>query len=208
MRQKMRSLDINIKADFIRKDKVGTQAASASGPSRSGSAHTDSSVLASMRPPSNHQDAVIEGVNESVTDGATPASPTKRERPRSKTFTLSKTDKESSPTKKQKPDRSRSGRVKSIDISSSGSTNSLTAQVAADAMSMGFGTKPKHAVPQDFVAYLTKVQEPAKVEVGKLHKLRLVLRNERVAWVDSFISMGGMDQVVDLLYRIMAIEWR
>ena len=67
---------------------------------------------------------------------------------------------------------------------------------------------PKPAIPEEFVAYLRKVQKPESVEVGRLHKLRLVLRNERVAWVDSFITMGGMNEIISLLDRIMKVEWR
>jgi hypothetical protein len=55
---------------------------------------------------------------------------------------------------------------------------------------------------------MREVQKPALVEVGKLHKLRLLLRNETVGWVDAFISDGGMHEVVQLLYRIMKVEWR
>ena len=58
------------------------------------------------------------------------------------------------------------------------------------------------------MAYLENVRDPVQMEVGRLHKLRLLLRNETVAWVDNFISLGGMAQVVDLLHRIMQIEWR
>ena len=63
-------------------------------------------------------------------------------------------------------------------------------------------------LPGDFVAYLQKVQQPELVEVGKLHKLRLLLRNETVAWTDEFIRLGGMKEIVELLHRIMAVEWR
>ena len=62
--------------------------------------------------------------------------------------------------------------------------------------------------PSDFVAYLRKVTKPEVVEVGKLHKLRLLLRNETVAWTEEFIQMGGMKEIVELLYRIMEVEWR
>ena len=55
---------------------------------------------------------------------------------------------------------------------------------------------------------MRQVQDPRQVEVGKLHKLRLVLRNERVAWVEEFLGIGGMTEVVALLRRIMAVEWR
>jgi hypothetical protein len=44
--------------------------------------------------------------------------------------------------------------------------------------------------------------------VGKLHKLRLLLRNETVSWVNGFIAEGGMDEIVQLIYRIMKMEWR
>jgi len=62
--------------------------------------------------------------------------------------------------------------------------------------------------PTDFIHYLREVQKPEIVEVGKLHKLRLLLRNETVAWVDAFILNGGMDEVIELLYRIIKVEWR
>ena len=62
--------------------------------------------------------------------------------------------------------------------------------------------------PADFVAYLQVQQKPQLVEVGKLHKLRLLLRNETVAWAENFIRQGGMEEIVALLYRITDIEWR
>lgn len=62
--------------------------------------------------------------------------------------------------------------------------------------------------PADFVTYLRKVQKPELVEVGKLHKLRLLLRNETVAWTDEFVRQGGMEEIVGLLHRIMDVEWR
>ncbi len=58
------------------------------------------------------------------------------------------------------------------------------------------------------MAYLRKVQKPELVEVGKLHKLRLLLRNETVAWTDDFVCQGGMREIVGLLHRIMEVEWR
>ncbi|KAJ8612203.1 hypothetical protein MRB53_037593 [Persea americana] len=46
------------------------------------------------------------------------------------------------------------------------------------------------------------------VEVRKLHKLRLLLRSESVAWVDEFLGLGGLSALIGLLHRIMAVEWR
>lgn len=62
--------------------------------------------------------------------------------------------------------------------------------------------------PGDYVAYLARAQGPEAVEVGRLHKLRLLLRNETVAWIEEFIQLGGMEQIVRLLHRIMGVEWR
>lgn len=62
--------------------------------------------------------------------------------------------------------------------------------------------------PADFVHYLREVQKPEIVKIAKLHKLRLLLRNETVSWVDQFVWEGGMDEVIELLYRILAVEWR
>lgn len=62
--------------------------------------------------------------------------------------------------------------------------------------------------PTDYVSYLRKVQKPELVEVGKIHKLRLLLRNETVAWIDEFVRQGGMKEIVHLLNRIMEVEWR
>lgn len=67
--------------------------------------------------------------------------------------------------------------------------------------------KPQQG-PSDYVAYLRKVQQPELVEVGKIHKLRLLLRNETVAWIEAFIQQGGMEEIVGLLNRIMEVEWR
>ncbi|KAL2162057.1 hypothetical protein VTH06DRAFT_7842 [Thermothelomyces fergusii] len=73
----------------------------------------------------------------------------------------------------------------------------------------GFLAKVKgQQLPGDFVAYLQRVPQPELVEVGKLHKLRLLLRNETVAWTEDFIRQGGMKEIVELLHRIMAVEWR
>lgn len=208
MRQKLRSLDTRIKADFIKQDNAASSShpmMAAFTPGSSGGQIPAGTAERSMAASQSFMGNAMPGTPRAPADDVGSESPSKRARPRSRTFTLSRGDKDASPTKKPKPDGGNSSeRAKSSDRSS----RSLTSTGAADAMALGFGHKPQPPIPQDFVAYLKDVQDPREVEVGRLHKLRLVLRNERVAWVDSFISMGGMAEVISLLHRIMAIEWR
>ncbi|KAI9814634.1 MAG: hypothetical protein M1827_003190 [Pycnora praestabilis] len=204
MRQKLRSLDTNIKADFIKQDKIESGAASGIPHSTSVPFDLSGENTSAKRPTPGLRAQTDEGI---LTDAQIPTSPTKRTRPRSKTFTLNKS--ETSPTKKSKTDGQAShGRVKSTDFSASGSSKSLTSAGATQAMAFMKKGAPRPTVPEDFVLYLRKVQKPEDVEVSKLHKLRLLLRNETVAWVDSFIITGGMAEIVGLLHRIMAVEWR
>jgi len=62
--------------------------------------------------------------------------------------------------------------------------------------------------PQDFVQYLQEIVKPAEVEVGKLHKLRVLLRNESIIWIDAFIQQGGLSGLLELLESVLKIEWR
>ncbi|KAF2858293.1 hypothetical protein K470DRAFT_251625 [Piedraia hortae CBS 480.64] len=66
----------------------------------------------------------------------------------------------------------------------------------------------EYTTPVDYISYLKLHQDPTAIEVGRVHKLRLLLRNETVTWVDTFIDLGGMSEIISLLHRIMAIEWR
>ncbi|KFX93944.1 hypothetical protein O988_06555, partial [Pseudogymnoascus sp. VKM F-3808] len=184
-RYKMRSLANTMKIDFIRQDWAETAASQKEPPA------TASSM-------------------ESVTSGThtVESSPQKVKRPRSRTFTgftLSKSSKKSAGASDAKPDTtSKHTRTKSSD-STSEKGKSLSAMSAASTL---IAKAKGHHSPSDFVAYLRKVQKPESVEVGKLHKLRLLLRNETVAWTDEFITLGGMTEIISLLHRIMAVEWR
>lgn len=181
-RHKMRTLALSMKKDFIRQDWAESAAANSS------------------RPGSNDSDESSEGALRTLNGNET-----KPKRPRSRTFTLSKSNKDpSSASKKSKPQENASGhtRTKSWD----NTTKSLTSTGAAVANTLI--AKAKGQLPDDFVAYLRKVQKPELVEVGKLHKLRLLLRNETVAWTDEFIGLGGMKEIVELLHRTIAVEWR
>lgn len=182
----MRSLDTNIKADFIQKDKAESNTPH----SASTSVYTNDSTGRQGRGKEQKADRQARDEKDS------------RSRSRSRGFSFSKGT--SSP-KKQRPDSfSSHRRPKSVDLSQptgiykimtpTASTTSLSRDTAAD--------------PSDFVHYLKEIQKPEMIEVGKIHKLRILLRNETVSWVDTFIADGGMDEIVGLLYRIMKVEWR
>lgn len=174
----MRSLDTNIKEDFIRKDKAESAITSGSRPGTTSSQKSRG--------------------NEVTADDGAKSGKASKTRPLSLTFTISKGD--SSPTKKQRSGSSHSHkRNKSADTPRSPTSRSLAPSGSMSAITSD---------PTDFIHYLREVQRPEIIEVGKLHKLRILLRNETVAWVDSFISNGGMDEIVSLLYRIMKVEWR
>lgn len=198
MREKMRALDTIVKADFIKHDKPGSGSAS--------SFDGLSSITSDDRPmgtPSKTTDGVAahDGLVSKTED---PGSPIQKPRPRSRTFTFSKGD--SSPSKKQRGERPKS-QIIPHEFPSSGSSKSLTSSGAAQALAF-VNKAPKPAVPDDFISYLRTVQKPELVEVGRLHKLRQLLRNETIIWVDAFITMGGMAEIVGLLHRTMEVEWR
>lgn len=188
-RGKMRSLAMSMKKDFIRQD----WAEMAAKKDRPCARNSDSSADA--------------------TSGTHDIPEVKTKRPRSRTFTLSRgsskdtSSKEpSSPTKK----KSEGMIYKHIRTKSTESVNdpakSLTSAGVAAAQNMI--AKAKGQLAGDFVSYLKKVPKPELVEVGRLHKLRLLLRNETVAWTDDFIRQGGMEEIVGLLHRTMEVEWR
>jgi len=198
-RDKMRSLDTKIKADFINKNTSGSGSASSS----------EGLGLQSSRPSTGEPSKSEKFDANSTKDGserATSAESGKMPRPRSRTFTFSKGDQ--SPSKKQKSERPTSHqRTKSGGLTTSESSKSLTSDGTAQGLSF-FNRVNRPPVPGDYIAYLRKVQRPEEVEVGKVHKLRQLLRNETVGWIDTFIAEGGMTEVVDLLYRIIKVEWR
>ena len=194
-RDKMRTLDTNIKADFIKKDKFGSGSAS----SAEGLAMHDS------RPSTGKHSQTGSDTTTAMLEGETGNSP-KKSRPRSRTFTFNKGDQ--SPTKRQKAERPISHqRNKSGDITHTESSKSLTSAGATQASSF-FNRLNKPAAPEDYIGYLKKVQKPESVEVGKINKLRQLLRNETVLWVETFIDEGGMMELVGLLYRTIKVEWR
>lgn len=195
----MRTLKLEVKADFVRTHKLDTPQGS-----RAPSAHStiaDTKGKQAGKPAltrsSKSQDGSTEEEKVPLQTTASGSS-SKRERPRSRTFTFSKGD---SPIKKQKGD---GASTKSANVPKSPSSRSLASNSSQRSTSKG----SKTVTSTEFITYLRKTPKPEDVEVGKLHKLRLLLRNETVEWVDTFIQDGGMTELVGLLHRTMEVEWR
>ncbi|TEA18940.1 GTPase-binding protein rid1 [Colletotrichum sidae] len=185
-RYKMRSLADTIKMEFIRQDwaeMAAKEQAANDGPKEPTSA---------------------------VTQGSDKEENAQSKRSRGRSFTLSRKKDQlatNSPTKKSKGDGTSIGRH--FRSKSSESIVSERPSSAGSNASNGLLSKIKFGQgPGDYVAYLRKAQKPELVEVGKLHKLRLLLRNETVSWTEDFIRQGGMEQIVGLLNRIIEVEWR
>jgi len=183
MRERMRTLTLRVKADFVRQDQGASK-----------------TFEANPAQPASSATAQDEAEDDSKS--------TKRSRARSRTFTFSKGDKKGGDSSPSKNARSRSkGRPNSILVPKGQSAHDALTPTTPTGSSWG---RRGHATPavSEYITYLRKNQDPKKVEVGRLHKLRILLRNETVAWVDDFISQGGMSEVVGLLHRLMGIEWR
>ncbi|RBQ72573.1 hypothetical protein VDGD_01552 [Verticillium dahliae] len=191
-RFKMRNLNDTIKMEFIRQD------------------WAEMAAKAEQQQPGNGNESTtsVDAGSSSAVAVGTDTEETHPKRTRGRSFTLGRAKKDAkSPTKKSKGEGtlSRHFRTKS--------TESLVGErpVTAANPSAGSGILAKIKLgqgPGDFVSYLRKVQKPELVEVGKLHKLRLLLRNETVSWTEEFMKQGGMKEIVDLLNRILEVEWR
>lgn len=194
----MRTMTIEVKAEFVRTHKLDmSQASKATSSQSSINENTQPTAARS----SKSRDGSIEGDSAPVQTHHSGNS-VKRERPRSRTFTFNRSD---SPTKKQKGDlNERKTSAKPTPLSRCPSTRSLVSNASDRSVSNG----AKAVKVDEFITYLKKTPKPQKFEIGKLHKLRLLIRNETVDWVDIFIQEGGMTELVGLLHRIMEIEWR
>ncbi|KAL9607606.1 MAG: hypothetical protein Q9167_007493 [Letrouitia subvulpina] len=203
LRDKMRLLNANIKADFIKKDKTTSGSVSSTG--SSASARSESTVCSR---PATAQRSLTDKqpYSADIKTAGNPENPEspKKSRPRSRTFTFSKGD---SSTKKPRSDRSKSrGRSKSRERKSEEVSRSHTIEFASKSSIFSRPSKP--ILPEEFVSYLRKTTKPEAVETEKVHKLRQLLRNETVGWVDDFIEKGGIVELIGLLNRILEVEWR
>jgi len=185
-RGKMRSLAMSMKKSFVKQDWAEIAAAK------------------NGKPDTQNSDSGADAIA-----GTQDVPEVKAKRPRSRTFTLSRASSKEppSPTKKNKPEGTISKHIRNKSTESlTGGAKSFTSSSTSVAQTLI--AKAKGQLPDDFVSYLRKVPKPELVEVGRLHKLRLLLRNETVAWTDDFIRQGGMEEIVGLLHRTMEVEWR
>ena len=188
MRENMRNLKPDVKIGLIKGNRVG------SGSSLTSTAAELPEVRSSARSTTREvQSSQGEDVRKHSRS---------RSRPRSRILTLSKRD-DASPAKKESSFRPRSkSRPRSVDMSahSKAPGNAI--------VTTGPGSPDSTSVPGDFIHYLREVQKPELVDVGKVHKLRILLRNETVSWTNAFVNKGGFEELVQLLQRTMQVEWR
>jgi hypothetical protein len=205
-RYKMRNLSDTIKMEFIRQDWAEMQAKLERPSSHDGSGHPSRPGAGEPASGVGHAEQQGDGSNN---DSTSPTKKEKKKHGRGLSLTIVRgggnKSNPTSPTKK----KGDSSLGRHFRTKSSESVVSEPPSPFASGYTSTFLAKVKgQQLPGDFVTYLQKVQQPELVEVGKLHKLRLLLRNETVAWTDEFIRLGGMKEIVELLHRIMAVEWR
>ena len=207
MRAGMRGLTARVKIDFImnsRQSPPGTVHDKQPKPEENASRRRGrSKAPRSAGSDGSKTDAGTADMQETSAAGSS-----KHTRSRSKTFTFSKES--LSPSKKLKASQeTTASQTEPLGVHKSASSKSLASlNSQSNGLTSSGRKQPKAPVPEEYVEYLRKVQKPEIVEVGRLHKLRLLLRNETVNWVNDFIQQGGMTEVIELLRRIMKIEWR
>lgn len=80
------------------------------------------------------------------------------------------------------------------------------------ALSPGKRSKEKHlekslVEPCDFAEYLTE-HSPRDIRIEVMYKLRLLLRNERISWTESFLASRGAEALQTVCRNITLITWR
>lgn len=198
MRDGMRNLKPEVKAGLVKGERIGSGSSTTSTPSEV------QDIRASARSPTKTESKRPSSEDDDSKDGKRSRS---RSRPRSIIASMSRRE-DGSPKKKNKAERtmrSRSkSRPKSIDLPRTSPSMAMSSTTSL----VNIASPDSATTPGDFIHYLREVQKPELVEVGKLHKLRILLRNESVSWTDTFVTKGGMDEIIKLLYRIIKLEWR
>ena len=204
MRQNMRKLDTRIKEEFVRHDRPESTHSAHSEPDE-GAKRSFWNQMKGKRERSRTRRDDPSKDDSSFDDGQQESPSKRRSRSRTRGFTFSKRDRSASKASKRARSNSRPRSIMSLKNFSSSSVNSLGVDGAKETKEQ---SGPHPVVAEEFVSYLRAQNDPTKVEVGRIHKLRILLRNETVGWVDSFILQGGMTALIDLLLRVIKVEWR
>lgn len=189
VKEQMRKLQPALKADFVRK-------AGVRGDSRPGSAEMAHPTMVAQR----------SGRPEPTPRPPESSKPKKAPRPKSWTLGFTRSA------------ESKAQAIRGSDKGSSGDSNPMPLKSTMDKgtsdlqsiekLGVGIIGKSRKVLPGEFVSYLSQKGSLASIEVGRLHKLRVLLRNESVEWVDEFMHLEGMDKLIKLLYRVTKVEWR
>ncbi|KAI5789078.1 armadillo-type protein [Geopyxis carbonaria] len=220
MKDKMRGLDVRVKQEFIHKErqmeKTAKEKDSASIKSNS-SAPTPG--FFARRPRTAHDEPRPKS-SKGKPENDTPGSPTKKVRPRSRTFGSSK-EKEttpaapSSPIKKGRADRTifTPSTTAAIPVTGPPSPTMMPSFTPEEwvkwlkeaAHRRNFG----HQMYADVKNEKATLEKDMKdVKIIHLHKLRLVLRNEALRYVETFLKLGGMEGIWAVVERVLGVEWR
>lgn len=204
MRQTMRGLDAHIKRDFIKNN--GSFAVE---PIKDAGEDTKSSSVwgrARARSSARGRDAKC---NDEMKQSDADTQKRARSRSRGRVFTLSKGEKGDKSPSKRPRSNSRPRSLMSLKNLSSSSISSLGFGVDGSKDSkLQNGSTTSGSDPQEYVSYLKSEQKLEDVLVGRIANLRRLVRNESVSWTDGFITLGGMSALIELLQRIMKVEWR
>lgn len=196
----MRSLDDRIKADLVKYNRNETPT-----PKPEPVEALKSSFWKSLKPneaAANHRRGLSQPDDHTSEFCDASNSPSKRHRSRSRAPVPVKND--SSPSKRVRS----CSRSRSLFSLRNLSSTTLHTTASSEGITSVKEMPAPLSTPDEFVRYLHAEPEPPKVEIGKMHKLRLLVRNETVEWVEDFIVRSGMELLLTLLERIVQIEWR
>lgn len=63
--------------------------------------------------------------------------------------------------------------------------------------------------PEPFIQWLGVYKATdLNMDVGRMKKLRMLLRHENTAWVDQFLRLGGYRLILERMKEMVDVEWR
>lgn len=213
----MRGLDVRVKQEFIHKERQMEKSEKKEIPAPATVSH-GLGIFGKRPKTASNERPKSKGKDSAADAGMSP----KKSRPRSRTFGSSK-DKEvvAVPTSNTPAKRPRNedkfGKLFPPQNMVSAITNGSSPNLAAITQPEDWANWLKEAGKRRNFGHglFTEDIEVPKfekhmqdVEVAVLHKLRLVLRNETLRWVEGFTKMGGMEAIWAMIERVLGVEWR